>query len=175
MKILYPSLITVVKPFTKLTLVIAMVAWLVIPSFVYATDTKVYPGASCQSFVGVFAADFTSQPQGIFNRSPDANRNVTCPIVTDNNTITEGEEVFVLVFVQSANSRRLDCTAFNSSLFGNTLSSVNDFTSSNFPDVLTMSLRVADGGFVNSLLCTLPPSGVIFSYVVVEPKNENDE
>jgi hypothetical protein len=171
MKILHFILIAMVKLVTKPTMFVAMLAWLLGPSLGYAIDTKVYPGASCQPVIGT---DFQIGVGGIQNTS-NVFSNVVCPIVTDNESITPGERVFIQVFVQSSNGQQLACVARNLSLFGNELAAFLDLTFSSFPTSLELSLPISAGGFVNNIFCGLPPGGLIFSYVVVEPKNENEE
>ena len=162
MKILCSSLIAIVKLVTKPTMFVAMLAWLLIPSLGYSTDGKVYPGASCQPLLGSTASDFLFDARGIRNLST-VPRQVTCPIIADNNSFTPGERVEIQVWVQSFNGQPLTCTAFSLTLLGTPLNTQSDDTDFAFPTTLHMILPVVLEGFVYNLTCGLPPQGVIFN------------
>lgn len=157
------------KRLVKLTISMAVLAWLLIPSSGYAQrgDTKFFPGASCQPFDGAQASGLQSHPAFILNFSEEG-RLVTCPIVRDSE---RNARLFIQAAVRSQNTQALTCIAFGIAPFGNIVEAVSNVTSNNFPTLLTWTLGSRDA--VNStLLCLLPSGGRIFDYVVTETEIE---
>lgn len=56
----------------------------------FAGDSKIYPGAACQPEFGSRAADLNSFGSFIENKSTSTSMTVTCPIVRDNTTNSNG-------------------------------------------------------------------------------------
>ena len=97
------------KLLAKLTMPVAVFAWLSLPVAVYTAYLKRYPGASCQPMSGANASAFNTTNAVIVNNSL-ISRLVTCPIVRDNDSNVEGN-VVIRINVQSPTNQIVSCTA----------------------------------------------------------------
>lgn len=156
------------KRLAKLTMSVAVIAWLSIPVSVSASDFKRYPGASCQPFAGASASAFISFSAFIANTTTSYQL-VTCPIVRDNDSFGRGQNVFILVSV-GTNNQPMTCIAYNVSASGTIVESRANTTTTG--SLLDFNIPADVGEFstsVYSVVCGLPPQGRIFAYEVTEP------
>jgi hypothetical protein len=154
------------KRLVKLTISVAVLAWLLIPSSGYAQDTKVFPGVSCQPFNGEQVPGLQWHPASLSNFS-EAGRLVTCPIVRD--CEVQCQSLFIQATVQSAQRQQLTCFIFTQSFFGTTIAAESMNTNNNFPTTLFWNIALSGSDvFYYNLICALPSGGRIFHYIVTE-------
>lgn len=154
---------------TILGLAIAGVASLSV-STVYADDTKVYAGTSCQAKVGA-EEQYLDRTNPYITNTDAADHDVKCPVVTDNTSQDDGtDDAFVRV--QSDGTATLTCTLCAYSLFGVDFVCETDSTTSATPVALDVDVDDSYERGYYELTCTLPANnaGKIFSYLI----DEND-
>jgi PKD repeat protein len=142
---------------------------LIVSNMAFAVDRKVYPGATCHSYVGSLNDDFDHLSQYIENKNTTNLRLVTCPIVRDNVLNVNGTNaVSIQVNRDNSTTIALSCVLTSWDPIGNYVDS--DFASFSGVGQNTLSLNVVTSvvdGYYN-VICFLPPLSSIYSYEVEE-------
>jgi hypothetical protein len=156
------------------------------PAAALAIDNKVFNGAACQPLGSHGSTEeiFYGPDGTIRNTSDDFFVMVTCPIVRDNVMDTTGLlNVSVRVFVPLGTKLTpfLGCSVSARDGFGGSVgdpAKTDKFVA--FPGVANQTLEFTGDNRVSLsfpfgqyiLTCSLPPRGIIFSYLVIEGSQE---
>lgn len=147
---------------------------IIIPPPAPRYDAKVFSGNLCKAYYGRDNASIDSYVHGANNNHATLGKWVSCPIVRDNTTNTNGtwnwwfsRGVQVAVRNAASGSRRLTCNLRSYTSTGGFLESNSGFR---LPGTGTINLdlnKSANMGFY-SMYCYLPPRSRIISYKVIE-------
>jgi hypothetical protein len=124
----------------------------------------------CQPFSGAPDIEADGGNAAVINTSNTTDRTVTCPVVRDNTTNTNGTgDVWVYVNRSNIAINQLSCTFYGTRASdGVTLFSVIRSTSAVGPVRLTIPVPNSVAGGPYNLLCSLPPQSIIYAYLVPE-------
>jgi hypothetical protein len=135
-----------------------------------AGDNKAYPGSGCQAVDGVPDIEHFGIA-GVWNTSSTTARQVICPVVRDNTINTNGLAGDVWIYVNRSNvtGYQLVCTLFSTRASdGVTLFQFSRSTSATGPVRLSIPVSSSEAGGPYSIMCTVPPESIIYSYLVPE-------
>ena len=134
-------------------------------------DSKVHAGSFCQPLVGAQANRINTVSFGIENIGP-FDTTVTCPILRDNTRNTTGtftdrgsKGVILRVFNPGG---RLPCTLFSINPFSNVVATNSASTNQVGARTFSLAVNTSSSGGQYSIICTLPPGGRVYSYLVKE-------
>lgn len=136
----------------------------------HANDRKTFPGSSCQGWGNVDAEIAATDGGGVLNASFTSAYTVSCPVVRDNTTNTNGAaDVLVYGNRDGSTATALSCIfKVTRASDGRDYYSLTRSTPASGNVTLTIPVTSSvSGGFYN-LLCVLPPRSKIHGYVLSE-------
>ena len=149
----------------KLTTVILTLALAAVAGSAQALDRKAFSGNGCEAYFGSNEADLDASIYGIHNRA-SGNRWVSCPIVRDNTTNTNGTSVVWVGADKGVGT--LSCYLRSQQGQGSNVTSDSAFTSAFGKQWLRLDVNSSSNYGYYMLYCSLPSNSRIASYHVEE-------
>jgi hypothetical protein len=135
-----------------------------------AGDRKTFPGSSCRTWGNVNAEITGTDGGAVLNASFTSAYTVSCPIVRDNTTNTNGtSDVSVYGYRDGSTTTSLSCIfKVTSASVGTDYYSLSRATSLTGNIMLTIPVTTSQSGAFYNMLCILPPRSKIYGYIVPE-------
>jgi len=134
----------------------------------HAVDSKIHPGSMCQAYFGSQEASLKKGTGWVFNDSGGAMW-ITCPVVRDNTTNTNGVDVaYVRILRASTASAAFDCTLDSRTTTGSQYAWDTASYSGVGNTSLRFDLNASSSRGHYEFLCRLPRDSAIISYRVDE-------
>lgn len=136
----------------------------------HATDRKTFPGSSCTTW-GNINAEITGTDGGsVLNGSFTSAYTVSCPIVRDNTTNTNGiSNVSVYGYRDGATATPLSCIfKVTTASTGADYYSLSRASSVTGNISLTIPVTASQSGGFYNMLCVLPPRSKVYGYIIDE-------
>jgi len=153
---------------TVLALVISCIAYFTLISPSYSADSKIHPGSMCKAYFGSDESSLRKGLGSVKNTTTSAVW-VTCPIVRDNTTNTNGlSQAYIRIGRSSTATADFWCTLDSR----NTVGTQSFFATNSYSGTSTTSMSFNLSGSTNrghyEILCRLPRDSNIFSYRIDE-------
>ena len=135
-----------------------------------AGDNKAYAGSGCQAVDGVPDIEHFGIA-GVWNTSSTTARQVICPLVRDNTINTNGLAGDLWIYVNRSNvtGYQFVCTLFSTrGSDGVTLFQFSRSTSATGLVRLNIPVTSSEAGGPYSIMCTVPPEFILYSYLAPE-------
>ena len=135
-----------------------------------AGDRKTFPGSSCTTWGNVNAEITGTDGGAVLNASFTSAYTVSCPIVRDNTTNTNGTpDVSVYGYRDGSTATPLTCIfKVTSASTGADYYSLSRASSLTGNINLTIPVTASQSGAFYNMLCILPPRSKIYGYIVPE-------
>ena len=135
-----------------------------------ATDRKTFPGSSCTTWGNVNAEITGTDGAAVLNGSFTSAYTVSCPIVRDNTTNTNGiSNVSVYGYRDGATATPLTCIfKVTSASTGADYYSLSRASSVTGNISLTIPVTTSQSGGFYNMLCILPPRSKVYGYIIDE-------
>ena len=135
-----------------------------------AGDRKTVPGSACTSWGNTLAEITGSDGGAVLNASFTSAYTVSCPVVRDNTTNTNGTpDVSVYGYRDGATATPLSCIfKVTTASTGADYYSLSRSTSLTGNVSLTIPVTSSQSGAFYNLICVLPPRSKIYGYIVPE-------
>ena len=135
-----------------------------------ATDRKTFPGSSCTTWGNVNAEITRTDGGSVLNGSFTSAYTVSCPIVRDNTTNTNGiSNVSVYGYRDGATATPLTCIfKVTSASTGADYYSLSRASSVTGNISLTIPVTTSQSSGFYNMLCILPPRSKVYGYIIDE-------
>lgn len=129
-------------------------------------DSKTFHGSECQALEGSHVSDFNYYANRVYNIGSDTST-ITCPIVRDNTTNTNGT-YGTEIYVNNVAGQKLSCKLYSYSSHGVLVESSYKSTTAGGNQTLYPNVNLSKNMGNYSLVCELPKGASLYSYKVKE-------